>query len=307
MPHSQLSAEDIEAAKDLSIQVSAEVYAQAVADVGLFFEPLNKIDRHKIADDHLDSGKSTTRAHLLQRYSKLRDQKVLEIGSGFGTNLAVWIKDFDVDGYGVEPASLGFEMSFRAAKQLFEDNGLNSNRIIDASGEKLPFEDGTFDIVYSANVLEHTSDPLKVLLEATRVLKPGGIIHMEIPNYLSYFEGHYMIPMPPVWSNRILALWVKLFRRNSAFVSTLKLINPLWCKRAIRKVNMTYPVQLITLGEDIFFEKLSVPYKFETKVVAGKLETIIRGIQRINFGNWIGRIIVALQGHYPIYMTVRKL
>jgi hypothetical protein len=26
----------------------------------------------------------------------------------------------------------------------------------------------------------------------------------------------------------------------------------------------------------------------------------------VNRGNWVGRLIVACQGHYPIYLTVRK-
>src|SRR5713226_2222598 len=152
------------------VLVSPMVHAQAMNDVGAFFEPLSKVDRRILADDHLDLTKATNRGRLLERYVALRGKKVLEIGSGFGTNLAVWMKEFGIDGYGIEPASLGFEMSFRAARLLFEENGLDSTRIIDAQGERLPFHDSTFDVVYSANVLEHTTDPLQVLHEAVRVL-----------------------------------------------------------------------------------------------------------------------------------------
>jgi SAM-dependent methyltransferase len=290
-----------------SVHVSPEVYAHAVNDVGAFFEPLNKIDRHTLAADHLNLTKSIKRAELIERYAPLRGQKVLEIGAGFGTNLAVLIKDFGVDGYGVEPASMGFEKSFLGARQLFVDNCLDPDRIINAPGEQLPFADNTFDIVYSANVLEHTSDPVRVLHEAVRVLKPGGFMHMEIPNYLSYFEGHYMLPMPPMLSKRVLALWVRLFGRDPSFVGTMKLLNPIWCRRAVQQVSAAYPVRLVTLGEDYFLDKLAIPFKFETKTVGGKLGGTIRCAQTINVGNWIGRLIVALQGHYPIYMTVQKI
>lgn len=290
-----------------SIHVSSTVLAQAISDVGVFFEPLNKIDRHILAADHLDLAKSIKRVALIERHVQLRGQKILEIGSGFGTNLAVWIKDFGADGYGVEPASEGFEMSFRAAKQLFEDNDLDPTRIIDAPGEQLPFADNTFDIVYSANVLEHTSDPIQVLREAVRVLKSGGIMYMEIPNYLSYFEGHYMLPMPPMPSNRLLALWVRLFGRDPSFVATLKLLNPIWCRNAVRQINATHPVHLITLGEDYFLNKLAAPFVFETKTVRGRLHTAIHCVQALNIGNWIGRLIVALQGHYPIFMVIQKI
>jgi SAM-dependent methyltransferase len=289
------------------IIVPPSLLAQAIDDVGAFFEPLNGIDRETLGRDHLNPEKAVARAALLQRYITMADRKGLEIGAGYGTNLAMWIKAYGVDGYGVEPASQGFEKSFLAAKTLFVENGLDASRIIDASGENLPFPDGFFDFVYSANVLEHTADPLQVLREAVRVLKPGGILHFEIPNYLSYFEGHYMLPMPPMWSHRMLALWVRIFGRDPAFVWTLKLINPIWCRHAVAGIGRTCPVSLVSLGEDVFLEKLAGTFTFETQTVSGKLGTAMGLLQKINVNNWVGRLIVALQGHYPLYLTVKKL
>lgn len=40
--------------------------------------------------------------------------------------------------------------------------------------EELPFVDQTFDIVTAFNSLHHTTNPLQVLIEARRVLRPGG-------------------------------------------------------------------------------------------------------------------------------------
>ena len=40
---------------------------------------------------------------------------------------------------------------------------------------------------------------------------------------------------------------------------------------------------------------------------AGKvIERLIGALRKLNVGNWAGRLIVLMQGHYPIYMTVRK-
>lgn len=40
--------------------------------------------------------------------------------------------------------------------------------------EQLPFEDKTFDEVYSRNILEHVPDPGTLIKDMARVLKPGG-------------------------------------------------------------------------------------------------------------------------------------
>lgn len=42
-------------------------------------------------------------------------------------------------------------------------------------------------------------------------------------------------------------------------------------------------------------------------MVGSKLRGITGLIQAANKSNWIGHLIVALQGHYPIYLTLRKL
>jgi len=45
------------------------------------------------------------------------------------------------------------------------------------------FPDGHFDVVTSWHVLEHLFDPSRVLAEAYRVLKPGGRLMLEVPNF----------------------------------------------------------------------------------------------------------------------------
>lgn len=49
----------------------------------------------------------------------------------------------------------------------------------------MPFADAMFDTVYMGEVIEHVWDPLKVVQEAYRVLKPGGIFIFDTPNVYS--------------------------------------------------------------------------------------------------------------------------
>jgi SAM-dependent methyltransferase len=178
---------------------------------------------------------------------------------------------------------------------------------VNANGESLPFPDESFDIVYSGNVLEHTEDPERVLSESVRVLRKGGVLHMEMPNYLSYFEGHYMVFQPPIVWKPILPFWVRLFRKDPSFARTLQThINPIWCRRMVKKLGKTYSVKLISVGDELFLERLSHTFRFEMKTVGAQLGGLMSALRILNLGNWIGHAIVAAQGIYPIYLTVRK-
>ncbi len=284
-----------------SVRVSAE------KSIGEFFQSISRTPPRAAAEDHLNLEKSFRRAQLIERYTPMSKKKVLEIGSGFGTNLAMWIKSYQVDGYGTEPDGVGFGTSFSASRELFIANSIDPERIIPVRGETLPFADASFEIVYSANVLEHTEDPLKVLEEAVRVLRPGGILHFEMPNFLSYFEGHYLVPQPPILWRSMLPQWVRLLGRDPSFARTMRTeINPVWCRRAVKQLNRKYPVQLLSLGDDVFLDRLAKPFRFEMERTAGKLQTIVSVVQRLNVGNWMGHMIVAARGYYPIYLTLRR-
>lgn len=54
---------------------------------------------------------------------------------------------------------------------------------VDAKGETLPFEDREFDLLITDNVLDHTESPARIISEARRVLKPGGIMYLRVNVY----------------------------------------------------------------------------------------------------------------------------
>jgi SAM-dependent methyltransferase len=296
----------------IKVIVPDEVRKLAAESLLPVFSPLQSktISADDNVSDLLDLPRALRRADLLARFVPLNgNTKLLEIGSGFGTNLAIWLQEFGIDGYGVEPTSPGFDAGIVASRILFSANGLDPARIFETPGESLPFPDGTFDVVYSANVLEHTADPRKVLSEAVRVLKPGGILHMEMPNFLSYFEGHYMVVMPPVlWRGMLRQVIKFIYRRDARYADTLRTeINPIWIRSTFKEINQRIPVQLISTGGEIFRERLQEPFVFEASVVKSKVGTLVNAIQALNIGNWIGWTITGLQGYYPMYVTARRL
>jgi SAM-dependent methyltransferase len=52
----------------------------------------------------------------------------------------------------------------------------------------LPFRDGSFDAVCSFQVLEHFREPVPLLRETARVLRPSGILILTTPNRLTSFS-----------------------------------------------------------------------------------------------------------------------
>jgi 2-polyprenyl-6-hydroxyphenyl methylase/3-demethylubiquinone-9 3-methyltransferase len=81
-----------------------------------------------------------------------------------------------------EFARLGFQVtgidpsapSLTAARAHAAEAGLSID-YRQATAESLPFEAGTFDVVYCCDVLEHVADVPLVIRESARVLKPGGV------------------------------------------------------------------------------------------------------------------------------------
>jgi SAM-dependent methyltransferase len=292
----------------VDIHIPPKVRESVIASLGVFFEKINHVDRVILGSDHVDPRRYLENIEALDACVALRGKTLLEIGSGYGVSLAIITKQFHADATGIEPASLGFDDSFHGAREIMAANQLDPLRIVDATGENLPFGDASFDVVYSNNVLEHTTNPALVLREAARVLRPGGTLYVEIPNYLSYYEGHYLIPQPPILCRGMLAAWVKwVFRRDPGFARTLRTeINPIWLRRTLGEISRTYPVEIHTLGEERFLARLARPFVFQTQAVRGVAQRLISVLQAFNYRNWLGHLIVMLNGHYPIVLVATR-
>lgn len=57
-------------------------------------------------------------------------------------------------------------------------------RTVCGSVLELPFRDSSFDLVLCTEVIEHTTDPRRAVLELGRVLSPGGTLVLTVPNRL---------------------------------------------------------------------------------------------------------------------------
>lgn len=108
----------------------------------------------------------------LQKFGlEIKGKKVLDIGSGTGELLRILKEEFgDYSAVGVEISEIGLRMH-------------RYGKPIKADARKLPFESGQFDIVFCIDVLEHIPNFQRVIIEAYRVVGPGGYILIRTPNY----------------------------------------------------------------------------------------------------------------------------
>ena len=106
--------------------------------------------------------------HKVMEFNKHKGKKVLEIGAGLGTDLSQFALG------GAICTDLDLSAGHLAhAKRSFELRG-STGEFIHGDGENLPFDDDTFDVVYSNGVIHHTPNTTHAVKDIRRVLKPGG-------------------------------------------------------------------------------------------------------------------------------------
>jgi len=114
-------------------------------------------------------------AFVMARYQQVvklipqkSNQKVLDIGCGDGVLLSFMEKG-NLFGVDLDQSSLNYGASRVKAK------------FIQAPADKLPFKANFFDIVLATEIIEHLSQPEKLIQEAKRVLKPEGYLILTTP------------------------------------------------------------------------------------------------------------------------------
>ena len=135
--------------------------------------------------DDLDQYHFEKLHHLLELvpFDGYRGRTVLEVGCGAGVDLARFAKGgADVTGVDLAPSAIAL------ARANFEQQGL-LGRFEVADGERLPFPDNTFDLVYVHGVVQYTANPRQLVDECRRVLKPGGQAVFQVYNRVSWLNG----------------------------------------------------------------------------------------------------------------------
>jgi ubiquinone/menaquinone biosynthesis C-methylase UbiE len=130
------------------------------------------------------------RAFLLERVAP--GERVLDVGCGTG-ELAAALADAGAHPVGVEVA----QEALRRAQSRHPGLDLE---LVGQSGA-MPFGDGSFDVAWLGEVLEHVQDGGGLLTEVARVLRPGGRLLASTPDH-------------PLRRRMVLALSSRAFERQ---------------------------------------------------------------------------------------------
>lgn len=107
------------------------------------------------------------RLNIYEKITERKCNKILDVGCGPGVfyeaykNLSVNWKGVEINPYWIE---------------------FGRNNHVPISKEKLDKINEKFDVITSFQVLEHVERPLEFIKSLKRLLKPGGLIHLELPN-----------------------------------------------------------------------------------------------------------------------------
>jgi SAM-dependent methyltransferase len=130
-----------------------------------------------------------------------RDARLLDVGCG-----GAWLGDHFQDYTGIDVSPEAVEQARSRGRQVLLVDG----------DEPLPFHEANFDGVVLKDVLEHVSNPVTLVREARRVLRPGGRVFASSPDAQRWVWDDYTHRRP--FTRKSLR---KLFEDNGMSVEQL--------------------------------------------------------------------------------------
>ena len=150
-------------------------------------------------------------------------------------------------------------------------------------GERMPFPDETFDWIICHTVIEHVDDVNACIAEMVRLLRPGGYIHLEAPNYLWPWEPHLGIAMPPLCPKPLMRLLARMQGAGADvhYAEHLKLVHPGWLERCFTQhgLHVTNRVE----------EKLRMAASGDRRhvVAYGRAARLLTILQSVGLARWV--------------------
>jgi 2-polyprenyl-3-methyl-5-hydroxy-6-metoxy-1,4-benzoquinol methylase len=122
---------------------------------------------------------------------------------------------------------------------------------IQADASYLPLASKVFHGAVVNHILEHVASPQSLLDEVWRVLKPGGICYLAVPNRYCIVEPHYLLPLLSWLPRRLADLYVRLLGRGTHYPERLP---SYWAlRRLIRKFEIRDLTPMLLKRPEMFY------------------------------------------------------
>ncbi len=129
-------------------------------------------DRAEIDEVYPTAGRVVER---ITAEGPIQGKRVLEVGAGSGRDSVALAEQ------GAIAVMLDYSMaSLQVARNVSRRAGI-SPHLVRADALRMPFRDGSFDVVFHQGLLEHFRDPRPLLHENVRVLRPDGMLLVDVP------------------------------------------------------------------------------------------------------------------------------
>lgn len=190
-----------------------------------------------------------------------KGKRVLEVGCGRGS-LSCYFSDAGFDCKLIDSS----EKAINIAEEIFKTNNLKAEFVV-GDAYNLPFNNKSFDLVFSIGLLEHFEEIEKPMQEQIRILDSGGLfLGYVVPKYYENIQNDF------TWINQVLKGYLKnekVIEKEKVFRSddnSDKYVNAL-NKFGLTEIQVSgvYPLPMISHSIDFPFSLM--PEESEKEIV----------------------------------------
>jgi len=164
--------------------------------------------------------------YIQQLTNKEKNIRILDFGCGSG-QLLTYLR---ILGYkeliGVDVRS---QESLDKVNTMHNNIGFKKDIFFSYDGVSLPFNDSSFDLIISQQVLEHVHNVKQYFSESNRVLSPKGKMLVEFPHRLVPFDTHtqmWFVHYLPLKLRNVV--YDRYTKNGSAYYNKLLNLHPTW-------------------------------------------------------------------------------
>ena len=223
---------------------------------------------------------------------------IVEIGASVGWNgFALQHRWPEATVSAIEPEAAAIAV----AAEISVRGATRQPTFLQGFAETLPFPDASIDIVTCLTVIEHVNSPAKAIAEMGRVLRPGGMLFLEAPNYRWPREPHLGVWCVPELGKPSVAIAASLqgVKDSRGFLEHLKFVTPAAMERYFMAAGLTF--------ENLAADKLAAAARGDADAVVAYrgAARVLGALGRVGLAGAAAGTLVGL-GLYPSLIYVAR-